>query len=181
MSQPYTMSEMENAKWYVIHTYSGHENKVRATIEKSVKTRGMEDQIQDVQVPIEKVEEIRNGKKKVRERKIFPGYVLVKMVVTDESWYVVRNTKGVTGFVGPASKPVPLTDEEVKNMGVEKQVCNIDVEVGDVIGVKNGPFEGHHGTIQEINVERQVVKVLLSMFGRETPVEIEFAQIEKSE
>jgi len=173
------MSELEQAKWYVVHTYSGHENKVKATIEKAVKTRGMEDYILDVVVPTEEIVETKNGKKKTRQRKIFPGYVLVKMTITDESWYVVRNTKGVTGFVGPGSKPVPLSDEEVKAMGVEKTVTEIDVEVGEVVTVKNGPFEGFMGTVQEINSEKELIKVLISMFGRETPVELEFDQIEK--
>lgn len=173
------MSELEQAKWYVVHTYSGHENKVKATIEKAVKTRGMEDYILDVVVPTEEIVETKNGKKKTRQRKIFPGYVLVKMTITDESWYVVRNTKGVTGFVGPGSKPVPLSEEEVKAMGVEKTVTEIDVEVGESITVKSGPFEGFMGTVQEINTEKELVKVLISMFGRETPVELEFDQIEK--
>jgi transcriptional antiterminator NusG len=173
------MSELEQAKWYVAHTYSGHENKVKATIEKTVQTRGMEDYIIDVVVPTEEVVETKNGKKKTRQRKIFPGYVLVKMIITDESWYIVRNTKGVTGFVGPGSKPVPLSEEEVKRMGVEKAVPEIDIEVGEVITVKNGPFEGFMGTVQEINMEKELIKVLISMFGRETPVELEFDQIEK--
>lgn len=173
------MSELEQSKWYVVHTYSGHENKVKATIEKAVKTRGMEDYILDVAVPTEEIVETKNGKKKTRQRKIFPGYVLIKMTITDESWYVVRNTKGVTGFVGPGSKPVPLSEEEVKAMGVEKTVTEIDVEVGEAITVKNGPFEGFMGTVQEINAEKELVKVLISMFGRETPVELEFDQIEK--
>lgn len=169
----------EKAKWYVVHTYSGHENKVKATIEKTVKTRSMEDYIHDVVVPTEEVVEIKDGKKKVKSKKKFPGYVMVKMLITDESWYIVRNTKGVTGFVGPGSKPVPLSDEEVAAMGVEKIMPKIDVEVGDVVSVKNGPFEGFMGNIQEINFERHAVKVLISMFGRETPVELGFDQIEK--
>lgn len=173
------MSELEQAKWYVVHTYSGHENKVKATIEKAVKTRGMEEFILDAVVPTEEVVETKNGKKKTRLRKIFPGYVLVKMTITDESWYVVRNTKGVTGFVGPGSKPVPLSEAEVEAMGVDKKVRQIDIEVGEVITVKNGPFEGFMGTVQEINIEKELIKALISMFGRETPVELEFDQVEK--
>ncbi len=179
MTAKTNMSELEQAKWYVVHTYSGHENKVKATIEKTVKTRGMEEYILDVVVPTEEIVETKNGKKKTRQRKIFPGYVLVKMTITDESWYVVRNTKGVTGFVGPGSKPVPLSEEEVKTMGVEKPVLEIDVEIGESVNVKNGPFEGFIGTVQEINLEKESVKVLISMFGRETPVELEFDQIER--
>ncbi|KXZ38968.1 transcription antitermination protein nusG [Alkalithermobacter thermoalcaliphilus JW-YL-7 = DSM 7308] len=173
------MSELEKAKWYVVHTYSGHENKVKATIEKAVKTRGMEDYILELRVPTEDVVEIKNGKKKTRQRKIFPGYVLVKMIITDESWYVVRNTKGVTGFVGPGSKPIPLSDEEVKAMGVEEAIPEIDIEVGEVVTIKSGSFKGFMGTVQEINMEKQSLKVLISMFGRETPAEIPFDQVEK--
>ena len=173
------MSELEQARWYVIHTYSGHENKVKVTIEKAVKTRGMEDFILDLSVPTEEIVETKNGKTKTKQRKIFPGYVLIKMIITDESWYIVRNTKGVTGFVGPGSKPVPLSEEEVKTMGVEKTTLEIDFEVGEAITVKYGPFEGFMGNIEEINLEKEVVKVLISMFGRETPVELEFDQIEK--
>lgn len=176
------MPDLENqARWYVIHTYSGHENKVKATIEKTVENRNMEKFIQDVAVPCETVVEIKNGKKKERQRKIFPGYVLVKMIITDESWYIVRNTKGVTGFVGPASKPVPLTKEEVDAMGVEKKVQIIDIEIGDTITVKDGSFEGFMGTVQEINLEKRSAKVLISMFGRETPVELEIVQIQKTQ
>lgn len=134
------MSERE-AKWYVVHTYSGHENKVKANIEKIVENRGMEDIILEVAVPTEEVVEMKNGKKKIKSKKIFPGYCIVKMIMTDESWYVVRNTRGVTGFVGPASKPIPLTDQEVVNMGIEeRQVVDIDVVVGDMIRVVSGPF-----------------------------------------
>ena len=177
-----SMSEQEQAKWYVIHTYSGHENKVKATIEKAVANRGMEDLIQDVAVPVEDVVEDKNGKEKIRQRKVFPGYVLIKMIVTDESWYVVRNTKGVTGFVGPNSKPVALTAEEVENMGVEKQKSFdlvVDFSIGDKIQVSGGPFDGFAGTIEEINHDKKHAKVNISMFGRETPVELEFYQVKK--
>lgn len=170
----------EKAKWYVMHTYSGHENKVKMNIEKMVENRGMEDIIIDVEVPTEQKVEIKNGKKKVKESKLFPGYVLVKMHLTDESWYLVRNTRGVTGFVGPSSsKPIPLTDEEVKSMGVEEPILEVDLKVGESVKVTSGPFETFIGTIENINIEKQTLKVRISMFGRETPVELEFNQVEK--
>jgi transcriptional antiterminator NusG len=169
----------EKAKWYVVHTYSGHENKVKANIEKIVENRGMEDIILETVVPTEEVVELKNGKKKVKLKKIFPGYVLVKMIMTDESWYVIRNTRGVTGFVGPSSKPVPLTEEEIFNMGIEKRVVTIDVSVGDSIKVISGPFENFVGVVEHINSEKHSMKVLISMFGRETPVELEYNQVEK--
>ncbi len=173
------MSERE-AQWYVVHTYSGHENKVKANIEKIVENRGMEDIILEVAVPTEEVVEMKNGKKKTKLKKIFPGYCIVKMFMTDESWYVVRNTRGVTGFVGPASKPIPLTEQEVVNMGIEeRQVVDIDVAVGDTIRVVSGPFDTFEGVVEEIHPEKQSLKVLISMFGRETPVELEFSQVQK--
>lgn len=180
------MSELQQPRWYVAHTYSGHENKVKATIEKAVQTRSMEDYILEVVVPTEDVvETTKSGKEKVRQRKVFPGYVLIKMIITDESWYVVRNTKGVTGFVGPGSKPVPLSEEEVIAMGIDKVTPkvtgnNINVEIGETVKVTEGPFEGFMGNVQEINLEKKKLKVLISMFGgRETPTELEFNQIEK--
>ena len=169
----------ETAKWYVVHTYSGYENKVKANIEKIVENRGMEDIILEVAVPTEEVVEIKNGKKKSRLKKIFPGYVIIKMHMTDESWYVVRNTRGVTGFVGPGSKPIPLTEKEVLKMGIDRIVIEIDFEVGDSIKVTAGPFEGFVSSVEEINIERQTIKGVISMFGRETPVELEFNQVEK--
>ncbi len=169
----------EKTKWYVVHTYSGHENKVKANIEKLVENRGMEDAIHEVVVPTEEVVEIKNGKKKVKQKKIFPGYVIVNMVMNDETWYVIRNTRGVTGFVGPGSKPIPLSDEEVKNMGIEAPVVHIDMAVGDTVKVISGPFESFIGTIKGINIEKHILKVLISMFGRETPVELDFGQVEK--
>jgi len=169
----------ERGKWYVVHTYSGYENKVKANIEKIVENRGMKDVIFEVKVPIEEQVEIKNGKKKVTQKKVFPGYVLVKMIMTDESWYVVRNTRGVTGFVGPGSKPVPLTDAEVKTLGVEKTPVKLDANVRDHVRVTSGPFENFVGIIQEINHEKHKVKVMISMFGRETPVELEFTQVER--
>lgn len=169
----------EKARWYVVHTYSGHENKVKMNIEKIVENRGMQDVILEVKVPTEEKIEYKSGKKKVKEVKLFPGYALVKMIMTDESWYLVRNTRGVTGFVGPSSKPISLTDEEVRSMGVEEPTIEVDVKVGETIKVSSGPFETFMGIIENINTEKQTVKVLISMFGRETPVELEFDQIEK--
>jgi len=169
----------EKARWYVVHTYSGHENKVKANIEKLVENRGMEDAILEVVVPTEDVIEIKNGKKKVKQKKIFPGYVIVHMIMNDETWYVIRNTRGVTGFVGPGSKPIPLTDEEVKNMGIEAPVVTIDVAVADTVKVVSGPFESFIGTVKGINIEKHTMKVLISMFGRDTPVELDFGQVEK--
>lgn len=174
------MSNNENAKWYVVHTYSGHENKVKANIEKIVENRGMQDVILEVVVPTETVVEVKDGKKKDKSRKIFPGYALVKMIVTDESWYVVRNTRGVTGFVGSGTKPIPLTDDEVYGMGLEKNIVEIDFQVGDSITVSSGPFENFIGIVEEINMDKQMVKATISMFGRETPVELEFDQIHKN-
>ncbi|ABR50563.1 NusG antitermination factor [Alkaliphilus metalliredigens QYMF] len=168
----------EQAKWYVVHTYSGHENKVKINIEKMAENRGMEDLILEVAVPTEEKIEIKNGKKKTKEVKLYPGYVLLKMHVTDESWYLVRNTRGVTGFVGPSSKPIPLTDREVKNMGVEQVSHEIDIKIGDSIRVVSGPFESFMGSIEHINMEKQTIRVLISMFGRETPVELEFHQVQ---
>ncbi len=169
----------ERGRWYVVHTYSGYENKVKANIEKIVENRNMQNVIFEVSVPVEEQVEIKNGKKKVTQRKVFPGYVLIKMLMTDESWYAVRNTRGVTGFVGPGSKPVPLTDMEVKSLGVEKTPVKLDAKIGDGVKVVSGPFENFIGVIQEINNEKHKVKVLVSMFGRETPVELEFLQIER--
>lgn len=168
----------QDAKWYVVHTYSGHEKKVKVNIEKMVENRGMEDVILEVKVPTEERIEIKNGKKKVKETKLFPGYVIVKMIMTDESWYLVRNTRGVTGFVGPSSKPIPLTDKEVRDMGVEEIRQEIDLKLGDTVRVISGPFESFIGSIENINLEKQTFKVLISMFGRETPVELEFHQVE---
>jgi transcriptional antiterminator NusG len=169
----------EKGRWYVVHTYSGYENKVMANIVKIVENRNMQDVIFEVKVPIEEQIEIKNGKKKVTQKKVFPGYVLVKMLMTDESWYVVRNTRGVTGFVGPGSKPVPLTDAEVKALGVEKTPIKLDANVKDHVRVTSGPFENFVGIIQEISNEKHKVKVMISMFGRETPVELEFTQVER--
>jgi len=169
----------EGAKWYVVHTYSGYENKVKANLEKIVENRGMQDYILDIVVPMEEQIEIKDGKKKATLKKVFPGYVLVKMIMTDESWYVVRNTRGVTGFVGPGSKPVPLSDDEVRAMGVEEFAPVLDYEVGDNVRVVSGPLESFIGIVEEINLEKKKVRVSVSMFGRETPVELELLQIQK--
>ncbi len=169
-----------DAKWYVAHTYSGYENKVKANIEKSVENRGMQDLILDVRVPTEDVVEEKGDTKKVVKRKLFPGYVIVKMVMTDESWYIVRNTRGVTGFVGPGSKPVPLSEEEVERMGVEIiRMKDIDFAIGETVSIKSGPMEGFSGTVTSINNETRKINVAVSMFGRETPVEIDYTQVER--
>jgi len=169
----------ENSRWYVVHTYSGYENKVKANIEKTIENRGLQELILDIVVPMEEQIEIKDGRKKVSLRKVFPGYVLIKMVMTDESWYVVRNTRGVTGFVGPGSKPVPLSEEEIKTMGVEEVIPTVDYEVGDNVRVISGPLESFIGVVEEINIEKKKVRVSVSMFGRETPVELELLQIQK--
>ena len=169
----------ESAKWYVVHTYSGYENKVAATIQKTVENRSLQDIILDIRVPLETVTEIRDNGPKEVERKMFPGYVLIKMVMTDESWYVVRNTRGVTSFVGPGSKPVPLTDEEVASMGVEKLAeTKLSYQVGDSVRITDGALESFLGTVDEIDLEHNKVRVVVSMFGRETPVELELDQVE---
>jgi transcriptional antiterminator NusG len=170
---------VEMAKWYVVHTYSGYENKVKANIEKLVENRGMHELVHEVVVPMEEQIEIKEGKRKTTLKKVFPGYVLVKMIMTDESWYLVRNTRGVTSFVGPGSKPVPLTDEEVVAMGVEEVVSTVDYEVGDSVRIASGPLESFIGTVEEISLEKKKVRVMVAMFGRETPVELELTQIHK--
>ncbi len=172
---------MAEAKWYVIHTYAGYENKVASNLEKLVENRQMQDLIHEIKVPTETVVEIKDNKKKEVERKIFPGYVMVKMIVTDDSWYVVRNVHGCTGFVGPASKPVPLTDEEVRRLGVETVSVEVAYKVGDNIKIVDGPLTGFTGIVDEIDLENNQVKITISMFGRETPVELELDQVEPEE
>ncbi|WP_458862518.1 transcription termination/antitermination protein NusG [Acidaminobacterium chupaoyuni] len=167
----------DNANWYVIHTYSGYENKVAATIQKTVENRKLQNLIFDIRVPMETVTEIRDTGKKEVERKMFPGYVLIKMVMTDDSWYVVRNTRGVTSFVGPGSKPVPLTEQEVAALGVEKHEIHLSYEIGDNVKIIDGALEGFVGLVKEISIEQQMVTVLVSMLGRETPVELKFNQV----
>ena len=173
------MSENSEAKWYVVHTYSGYENKVATDLEKMVENRKMQDLILDIQIPTETVKEVKEDKVREVERKIFPGYVLIKMIVTDDSWYVVRNTRGVTGFVGPASKPVPLTDKEVEALGVEKHSVEVEYKVGDNVKVISDPFNGFSGVIEEVNNEQKKLKVMVKIFGRQTPVELGFTQVEK--
>ena len=167
----------EQAQWYVVHTYSGYENKVATNLETLVENRRLHDLIQEVKIPTEIVPEIKDGVKKDVERKLFPGYVLVKMVMTDDSWYVVRNTRGVTGFVGPSSKPVPLTEEEVAALGVEVREAAIDYQVGENVEVASGPLEGFIGVVESIDLDNQKVKVKVSMFGRETTAERELVQV----
>ena len=166
-------------KWYVVHTYSGYENKVKTDLEKTIKNRELDDYFFNIVVPMEEQVEIKDGKRKTNLKKVFPGYVLIKMIVTEESWYIVRNTRGVTGFVGSGTDPIPLTDMEIRNMGFDTVPINIDYDINDNVQVLNGPLEGFVGIVQEINKEKQKAKVLVSMFGRETPVELEFSQIQK--
>ena len=171
---------MLEPNWYVVHTYSGYENKVKTDLEKTIKNREeLGKYIFDIVVPMEEQIEIKDGKRKTNLKKVFPGYVLVKMIVTEESWYVVRNTRGVTGFVGSGTEPIALTPEEIRNMGFEEVPVSIDYDVGDSVRVMVGPFENFIGNVQEINKEKHKVKVLVSMFGRETPVELEFSQVQK--
>lgn len=172
-------SHEEKANWYVIHTYSGYENKVKTDLEKTIKNRELEDFFFNIVVPMEEQVEIKDGKRKTNLKKVFPGYVLIKMIVTEESWYIVRNTRGVTGFVGSGTDPIPLTEAEIRNMGFDDVPVNVDYDINDTVQVINGPLEGFVGAVQEINQEKQKVKVLVSMFGRETPVELEFAQVQK--
>ncbi len=170
---------MSEAKWYVVHTYSGYENKVKANIEKTIENRKLQDQILEVSVPLERVVEVKNGIKKQVERKLFAGYVRLNMIMNDDTWYVVRNTRGVTGFVGPGSKPVPLTEAEMINMGIAKTEIELDVEVGDSVVVTSGVWENTSGIIKSINEHKQTVTISIDMFGRETPVEIGFTDIKK--
>lgn len=170
-----------SARWYVVHTYSGYENKVKADLEKTVKNRELEEYFFDIIVPMEEQIEIKDGKRKANLKKVFPGYVLIKMIVTEETWYIVRNTRGVTGFVGSGTDPIPLTDEEIRNMGFEEVPVNVDYDVNDSVQILNGAFKDFIGTVKEINKEKQKVKVLVSMFGRETPVELEFSQVQKAD
>lgn len=169
----------EEAKWYVVHTYSGYENKVATNLETIVENRKLQDWIQEIHVPTETVVEIKDNKKHEVERKIFPGYVLVKMVMTDDSWYVVRNTRGCTGFVGPNGKPIPLSDEEVAALGVEKREIEVNYTVGDTVRITDGPLENFSGIVDEVDLDKNKVRVTISMFGRETPVELELDQAER--
>ncbi len=171
----------QEAKWYVVHTYSGYENAVADTVVKAAENRGMTDLIQEVNIPMETVVESVNGEDKEVERKVFPGYVLVKMVMTDESWHLVRNVRGCTGFVGTGNKAIPLTESEILSLGVEKRVVKVDFEIGSRIRVADGPLEGFFGTVEDLDMDKKIVRVVVSMFGRETPVELDFDQVEKVE
>ena len=176
------MAEAENkneARWYVAHTYSGYENKVKADIEKTIENRKLQDQILEVLVPLQDVVELKNGTKKQVSKKMFPGYVLINMIMNDATWYVVRNTRGVTGFVGPGSKPVPLTESEMKNLGIRVPEMEIDVELGDMVKVVSGAWEGTVGTITDINTGKQAVTIEVDIFGRATSVEISFMDVTK--
>ena len=167
----------ETAQWYVVHTYSGYENKVKANLEKSVENNDMMDLIQEVKVPVEEVIEIKNGKRCIVQRKIYPGYVMVKMIMTDDTWYIVRNTRGVTGFVGPGSRPIPLTEAEIAMSGMDRAPVRIDIAVGEEVRVLGGPLENFTGKVEDIDTIRQKIRVVVSMFGRDTPVELEYDQV----
>jgi len=171
--------ENSRPRWYVVHTYSGYENKVKTDLEKTIKNRELEDFFEDIIVPMEEQVEIKDGKRKTNLRKVFPGYVLIKMIVTEESWYVVRNTRGVTGFVGAGTEPTPLTDEEIRNMGFDEVPVNIDYDIDDNVKILNGALEGFEGIVKNIDKEKGKVTVLVSMFGRETAVDLELAQIQR--
>ena len=168
----------ETAKWYVVHTYSGYENTVKATIEKTVETRHLEDLIHVVSIPMETVTELTDNGPKTYDRKVFPGYVLVKMIMTDEAWYIIKNIRGVTGFVGSGTKPTPLTEDEVLQLGVEKHEIVVSYGVGDNVKITDGPLTSFIGVVEALDVEKNKVRVVVSMFGRETPVELELDQVE---
>ncbi len=172
-------SANENAHWYVVHTYSGYENKVKANLEKTIENRHLENQILEVRVPLQDVVEVKNGARKNVQRKMFPGYVLVNMDMNDETWYVVRNTRGVTGFVGPGSKPVPLTDAEIKPLGIKTDTISVDFGVGDEIAVIAGVWKDTAGVVQRMDFGKQTATINVDLFGRETPVEISFAEVRK--
>ena len=166
-------------RWYVVHTYSGYENKVKTDLEKTIKNRELEDFFFDIIVPMEEQIEIKDGQKKTNLKKVFPGYVLIKMIVTEESWYIVRNTRGVTGFVGSGTDPIPLSSEEIRKMGFENVPINVDYNIDDSVKILGGPLDGYTGIVKEIKKDKNKVIVLVSMFGRETPVELEFSQVQK--
>ena len=170
---------MAEAKWYVVHTYSGYENKVKADIDKTIENRHLEEEILEVRVPMHEVVELKNGVQNASQQKLFPGYVLIHMIMNDDTWYVVRNTRGVTGFVGPGSKPVPLTDEEMAPLGIQKEDVVVDFAEGDTVTVIAGAWEGTVGAVQSINMQKQSLTINVELFGRETPVEISFAEVKK--
>ena len=174
-----TATENENAHWYVVHTYSGYENKVKANLEKTIENRHLQDKILEVRVPLQDVVEVKNGARKNVQRKMFPGYVLVNMDMNDETWYVVRNTRGVTGFVGPGSKPVPLTDAEIKPLGIKTDTVSVNFGVGDEIAVIAGVWKDTAGVVQRMDFGKQTATINVDLFGRETPVEISFAEVRK--
>ena len=172
---------MADTNWYVVHTYSGYENKVKANIDKTIENRHLEDQILEVRVPMQDVVEVKNGAKKQVSKKMFPGYVLINMFMNDDTWYVVRNTRGVTGFVGPGSKPVPLSEEEMKNLGINMPKVVVDFAVGDNVTVTSGVWKDTIGVVKAVNEGKQNVTINVDMFGRETPVEIDFSEVKKIE
>ena len=170
---------MAEAKWYVAHTYSGYENKVKADLEKTIENRHLEDEIQEVRDPMQEVVEMKNGAKKTVQKKLFPGYVLVNMIMNDDTWYVVRNTRGVTGFVGPGSKPVPLSEAEMKPLGIKSDNVSIDFTEGDTIVVVAGAWKDTVGAVYKIDYNKQTVTINVELFGRDTPVEISFSEVRK--
>ena len=170
---------MAEANWYVVHTYSGYENKVKANIEKTIENRHLEEEILEVRVPMQDVVEMKNGARKTVQKKMFPGYVLINMVMNDDTWYVVRNTRGVTGFVGPGSKPVPLDESEMENLGIKQDEVILDLEIGDVVTVLSGAWEGTVGAVQTINEQKKSLTINVELFGRETPVELGFSEVKK--
>lgn len=170
---------MAEANWYVVHTYSGYENKVKANIEKTIENRHLEEEILEVRVPMQDVVELKNGARKTVQKKMFPGYVLINMVMNDDTWYVVRNTRGVTGFVGPGSKPVPLTEAEMKPLGIKTESISVDFAEGDTIAVVAGVWKDTVGVVQRMDFGKQTATINVELFGRETPVEISFAEVRK--
>ena len=181
MAEAYEEKKPDGGQWYVVHTYSGYENKVKVDLEKTIENRQLQDQIFEVSVPTEQVEEIKNGSRKTTDRKLFPGYVLVRMIYNNETWYVVRNTRGVTGFVGPGSKPVPLTEAEMMPLGIQQESnIRIDFAPGDAVVVTGGAWANTTGVVTAINMTKRVVTINVELFGRETPVEISFSEIRKA-
>ena len=170
---------MSEANWYVVHTYSGYENKVKANIDKTIENRHLENQILEVRVPLEDVEENKDGKRRIVQKKMFPGYVLIHMIMNDDTWYVVRNTRGVTGFVGPGSKPVALSEAEMERLGIQNVVVQIDFEVGDSVVITSGAWKDTESVIQSINEAKRTVTINVEMMGRETPLEVGFAEVKK--
>ena len=170
---------MSEAKWYVVHTYSGYENKVKADIDKTIENRHLENQILEVRVPMQEVVEMKNGTQEISQKKMFPGYVMVHMIMNDDTWFIVRNTRGVTGFVGPGSKPVPLTEEEIGSLGIADAKVVANYEVGETIVVISGAWKDTVGMVKEVNSQKQTLTINVELFGRETPVEIQFSEVKK--